>query len=94
MKTFLLTVAALALNASVAFAENPYFEDTSDGPDYPTAQTDADTTVEPATDYTATSDIGVSTPSLSDNPNEYIQAPVGNPAARRFSDASPRNGQN
>lgn len=94
MKTFILTVAALALNAGVAFAENPYFGNPSDGPDYPTAHAVTDYSAEPATDYTATSDIGLSTPTASDHSNEYIQAPADNPAARRFTDASPKNGQN
>jgi hypothetical protein len=97
MKTVLLTVAALALSAGVAFADDPYFEDTSDGPDYGTQQVDTNDTGEPATDYTATSDIRpapFAEKALGGRViGGYVQAPADNPAARRFGDASPPNGQ-
>ncbi|GGA89914.1 hypothetical protein GCM10011491_17250 [Brucella endophytica] len=97
MKTFLLTVAALALSAGIAFAENPNFGDPGDGPDYPGQQIDTNTgtnyDAEPATDYTATSDIGLRTAPSSVRAPVYVQSPANNPAANRFGDASPQVGQ-
>ncbi|WP_420960453.1 hypothetical protein [Brucella sp. IR073] len=97
MKTFLVTVAALALSASVAFAENPNFGDPGDGPDYPGQQVDMNVGInsdaEPATDYTATSDIGLRTAPSAVRAPVYVQSPANNPAANRFGDASPQNGQ-
>ncbi|PRD44273.1 hypothetical protein C5748_06685 [Phyllobacterium phragmitis] len=89
MKTFTLTIAALAFSAGAAFAENPnlgipaYLQD-------PT-QLGTDHMAQPAIDYTATSDIGASDMGVWAEPSAHrVPAAMDNPAANRFSDASPK----
>jgi len=85
MKTFTLTIAALALSAGAAFAENPNFG----------IPTDMQDPTQLGIDHTATSSIGTS--DLLTKPSFHpLSAPSGgsveadNPAADRFSDASPK----
>ncbi|KXF79113.1 hypothetical protein ATN84_05110 [Paramesorhizobium deserti] len=85
MKTFTLTIAALALSAGAAFAENPNFG----------VPVDLQDPTQLGVDHTATSSIGTSDFSTKPLPH-LMSTPTGasvetsNPAADRFSDASPK----
>ncbi|MBB2972340.1 hypothetical protein [Mesorhizobium sp. RMAD-H1] len=85
MKTFTLTIAALALSAGAAFAENPNFG----------IPTDLQDPTQLGIDHTATSDIGTSGLSTEHLPRPTTaltgdSVEMDNPAANRFSDASPK----
>ncbi|RCS25091.1 hypothetical protein DUT91_06605 [Phyllobacterium salinisoli] len=95
MKTFALTIAALAFSAGAAFAENPNFGIPADlqDPTQPIASSGAQPVMNHADhfgaiDYTATSDIGETGVSQHRMGN-YVSDPMDNPAAHRFTDASP-----
>jgi hypothetical protein len=76
-KTIALAVAALALSAGAAFAENPWVGT----PDNLYANDSTPTAASPKVDYTAPASI--STAPVNET----------NPAANRFGDASPANQQ-
>ncbi|RCS24793.1 hypothetical protein DUT91_04840 [Phyllobacterium salinisoli] len=80
MKKIVLAAAALALSAGAAFAENPNVGTPAD-----LYANDHTPTVDSRVDYTPTASIHKQAPETTVNAT--------NPAANRFGDASPANGQ-